>query len=68
MSSGTGSADISVEVSNDNEHWVKAADIFLDLSTVEAVDGLSMSANWSYIRCVLDSISGTNAKISAVTG
>mgnify|MGYP007003532715 CR=1 FL=1 len=64
--SGSGSATIDIEVSNNNINWIVAGTITLTLGTTETSDGFAVRASWIYARANVTAISGTGAKVSAV--
>jgi len=67
-SSGAGTASINVEVSNNNADWIVAATIGLTLGTTSTSDGFVTSANWTYVRGRVTSISGTGATVTLYMG
>ena len=69
-SSGTGTATINVEVSNDNVTWIIMGTITLTLGTVATSDGFVSQANWTYVRGKIPSagISGTGASVNLYMG
>lgn len=73
---GTGSvsATVTMQVSNENEtgqglksNWITLATISLS-GTTTATDGFATIATWRYIRAVVSSISGTGATIEVLMG
>ena len=67
--SGTGSvsATVQIEVSNDNTNWLVLGTITLS-GTTSASDGFASTANWRYVRSNCTAISGTSAALSVVMG
>jgi hypothetical protein len=69
--SGTGSisATVVIEVSNDNVNWLSESDSTLSLTgTTTASAGLMMSVNWKYLRANVTAISGTGASVNVYVG
>jgi hypothetical protein len=64
----TGAARVDVEVSNDNTNWVLMGSITLTLGTTTTTDGFVSSANWTWVRGKVFSISGTGATVSLFMG
>lgn len=67
-STSTGAASVLVEVSNDNSNWITMGTISLTLGTATTTDGFVSSANWTYVRGRVSSISGTGATVSLLMG
>lgn len=68
-SSGTGSATIVVEVSNDTTWpWLTADTLTLTLGTTATASGTLVDADWKYIRLRVSAISGTGASVSGKIG
>jgi hypothetical protein len=67
-STSTGAASVLVEVSNDNVNWITMGTISLTLGTAATTDGFVSTANWTYVRGRVDSISGTGATVSLFMG
>lgn len=75
-STGTGSATIVIEVSNDASPvaaaaaagWITAGTITLTLGTTRTDDGFSMSAKWRNVRARLSALSGTDATVTVQMG
>ena len=71
---GTGSvsATVVIEVSNDTVGWITAADsvITLPTGTTTVSDGFLSTASWAYVRARCTAISGTAAvvTVTAVIG
>jgi hypothetical protein len=65
-SSGSGSAVVLVEVSNNNVNWITMGTITVSFPTTTPTDGFVSSANWTYVRGRIDSI--TNATVSLFMG
>lgn len=67
-SSGSGSATIPVEVSNDGVYWVVAGTFSLTLATTITTgtntDGFTINGGWQYIRARVTAISGTGAAVT----
>ena len=64
--SGTGSCNINIEVSDNRVTWDTAGTITLTLGTAQTSDGFTMNAPWYYIRANVTSISGTGASVSVI--
>lgn len=67
-STSTGATAVVVEVSNDNANWITMGTISLTLGTTTTTDGFVSSANWTYVRGRVSSISGTGATVSLFMG
>jgi hypothetical protein len=67
--SGTGSvsATIIIEFSNDGIYWIAGATITLS-GTTSAIDGFAADAGWVYERANLTAISGTGAVVTVIAG
>ena len=68
---GTGSltATVAIEVSNDNVNWLSESDSTMSLSgTTAASAGLILSVGWKYLRANVTAISGTSAAVSVYVG
>ena len=68
VSSGTGSATVEVQVSNDGVAWLVHDTITLALSTARATAGVEMDAPWAFIRTNLSAISGIGAAVTVTLG
>lgn len=67
--SGSGSADIDIQVSNDGLSWITAGTIQLhSLATSVTADGLAVTVPWKYVRANVTAISGTGASVSVIMG
>lgn len=67
-SAGSGSADIKIQVSNDDSNWIDLGTISLTLGTTATTDGFASEAPWRYVRGNVDSISGTDASVTLLMG
>lgn len=67
-SSGTGSATVYVQVSNDGTNFVTACTITLALTTSVSSDGCAINAMWQHVRVNVNAISGTGASLDAWLG
>ena len=68
-STSTGAASVLVEVSNDNANWITMGTISLTLGTTPTTDGFVSSANWTYVRGRVASITaGVGATVSLFMG
>jgi len=67
-SAGAGTADVDIEVSNDNINWFQLGQISLVLSTTAATDGFNSDAPWRYIRARITTITGTDATVNCWMG
>ena len=65
--SGTVSATVAIEVSNDGDNFITLGTITLS-GTTTATDGFASAANWAVVRANCTAISGTNAALSVVMG
>jgi hypothetical protein len=64
-----GTTDVVVEVSNDNTNWILMGTITLTLGTSSTTDGFVSSANWTYVRGRVSTISpGIGATVSLFMG
>lgn len=63
--SGTVSATVLVEVSNDptNDGWVTLGTITLPSTSTTISDGFASQSGWAYYRCNVTAISGTSATV-----
>lgn len=66
--SGSGSAAVNVEVSNNRVNWLTLGTITLTLSSTSSSDGFVAYAPWKFIRGNVTSISGTGASVSLNIG
>jgi hypothetical protein len=66
--SGSGSAIVAVQVSNDNVNWLTAGTITLTLSSSATTDGFVIDAGWRYVRGNVTAISGTGANTTLWVG
>jgi hypothetical protein len=68
--SGTGTATVNVEVSNDSSNWILMGSITLTLGTTTTSDGFVAQANWTYVRGKIPSagITGTGASVNLYMG
>ena len=68
-SSGTVTATINIEVSNNERDWISMATISLSASApVADSDGFASNASWAFVRANLTAITGTDAKVTVVMG
>jgi len=68
-SAGVGAAEIAIEVRNsENSEWLLMGSITLTLGTTVTSDGFTSNRAWRYVRARVDSISGTDATVSANMG
>lgn len=68
-SAGAGSADIRIEVSNDNVNFVEVGQISLNLiNTSVSTDGFAIDASWKFVRAKVVSIVGTGAFVDVLVG
>lgn len=65
---GSGVADVTFQVSNDNVHWLDAGNITLALGTSDVTDGFTMTASWPFARFFVNTISGTGASVDGLVG
>lgn len=63
---GTGAvtADVAVQVSNDNVNWITASTISLTATTSDT-DGVAVNAAWAYYRLDVTNVTGTGATVTA---
>ena len=67
--SGTVTAAIDIEVSNDEKNWISMATISLSASApVADSDGFASNASWAFVRANLMAITGTDARVTVVMG
>lgn len=64
---GTVTATVLIQVSNDGTNWITLGTITLS-GTTSATDGFASSAPWAYVRSNCTAISGTSAALSVVMG
>lgn len=67
-SSGTGSAIVSIDVSNDGTNFLSAGTITLTLGTAATSDGFVLQAPWLYIRANCTTLTGTGTKVKVLMG
>jgi hypothetical protein len=65
---GAGACAMKIEVSNNGASFALLATVSLTLSTTVSADGFASTAPWKYVRGNVDSISGTGAKCSLLSG
>lgn len=65
--SGSVSATVLVEVSNDNGQFLPLATITLS-GTGSASDGFTSKARWGFLRATVTDISGTGAMVNCTAG
>jgi len=63
MSTGSGSATIKIEVSNDGANFVTLGTIGLALSTTTATDGFACSVTWAFVRANVTALT-TNGTVT----
>lgn len=68
VTASTGAAVVLIQFSNDNTNWITGGTVTLTLGTSTTTDGFTTNAPWKYVRANVQSISGTNASVSAVMG
>lgn len=67
--SGSGSATILIEVSNNTSSaWITMGTITLTLGTTATADGLSKIVPWKFARARVSAISGTGASVTVTMG
>ena len=64
----TGTAEVTIEVSNDNVAWVAAGTISLTLGTTPTTDGFAVNAAWVYTRARVTELTGTGAYVTVSMG
>lgn len=67
-SSGTGSATIAVEVSNDNVNWAVAGNINLTLGVTNTCQLFDLAAGYTYARANVTALTGTGASVNVTCG
>jgi len=68
-SSGTVTATIDIEVSNNETDWITMGTISLSASAPAAdSDGFASNASWSFAQANLTDITGTDARVTVVMG
>lgn len=65
MSSGTGSATVAIEVSNNGANWLTLGTVTLSLSTTAATDGFASAGDWLNVRANVTSLSA-NGSVTVV--
>lgn len=66
--SGTGSATVKAQASNNDTDWLDLGTITLTLSTTSTSDGFTVEAPWRYVRGNVTAISGTGASVDLFMG
>ena len=67
--SGTITATVDIEVSNNETDWISMATISLSASApVADSDGFASNASWAFVRANLTAITGTGARVTVVMG
>ena len=66
---GTGSvsATVLIDFSNDNANWINGGTITLS-GTTSATDGFTTDASWKYVRARVTAVSGTGATVKVLMG
>lgn len=67
LGSGAVTAEVDIEVSNDDEHWMVLGTISLSGTAVDT-DGFASSAAWAFHRANLTAITGTGANVTVKMG
>jgi len=69
LTSGSGTATVTIEASNDGVHWnsTPLGTITLSGSDGEA-DGFTSSAPWKYVRAEVSGLTGTGATVKVLQG
>lgn len=67
-SSGSGSATVNINVSNDGQTWMVLGTITLTLGTTATGNGFAADAPWAYVRACITAISGTGAAVTVTMG
>jgi hypothetical protein len=67
-SSGSGSAIVMIQVSNNGTSWVDAltTGLTLTLGTTETSTGFAMDAPWIYARANVTTLTGTDATVTCL--
>lgn len=65
--SGSVSATIAINVSNDKVDWITLGTITLS-GTNAATDGFATEASWGYYQANVSALSGTGASVTVVSG
>jgi hypothetical protein len=66
---GTVSATVVIDVSNDGTNWVATSLGTITLSgTTSSSDGFATTASWKYVRARVTAISGTGATVQVYMG
>jgi len=69
LGTGTVTATIVIDVSNDGVYWVSTPMGTITLSSTDsASDGFTSSAPWKYVRARITAISGTGATVQVCMG
>lgn len=66
--SGTGTASIDIQVSNNGDNWLTLSTISLTLGTTVTTDGFANTAPWGYFRANVTTLTGTGAKVTVIFG
>lgn len=67
VGTGTVTATVIIEVSNNDANWLTLGTITLSATTT-AQDGFSSAAPWSFVRARVSAITGTGATINVFMG
>lgn len=65
---GVGTADVAVEVSNDNVNWVTLTTLNLTLGTTVTSAVYAYNSAYRYARASLSNLTGTGAIATAILG
>ncbi|MBT9145425.1 MAG: hypothetical protein DDT42_01296 [candidate division WS2 bacterium] len=69
VGTGTVTATVIIECSNNGVHWCSTPMGTISLSgTTSSSDGFTTEAPWKFVRARVTAISGTNATITALIG
>ena len=66
--SGTGTASIDIQVSNNGDTWLTLSTVTLALGTTATNDGFANTAPWGYFRANVTALTGTGAKVTVIFG
>ncbi len=66
--SGSGSATVIVQVTNDPARlvWLTTGTLELALTTTPSTQGFALDSKWDYVRGNVTAISGTGARVSLI--
>ena len=66
--SGSGSAVVDIEVSNDGLAWIVVGTVTVALGTTYNTDGFVFNAPWGKVRANIKTLIGTGAEVTVTLG